>query len=269
MVTGPMNELGSTLNSLNDLGSKHVSILYSRQRISILIKSETDSSQEKLISLDSGDIKAMLDLFEPIAKDFHTVHFISTSPEVTLIPDGLFEETKAEEYLNQVFGTARGMTVINRHVTALSLRYVCRIASDVYLPIIQCFPQLQHRHLIESMMLETWADLKHGEDLLFRQHQEDENLFSLVFKGKSLLLSTHHRIGDATDIVYHALNTMNTFSIDPQAATLICSGVLAQDKETMELLKSYCPESQFKSARFNTVKAATQFILATQSYCES
>jgi hypothetical protein len=154
------------------------------------------------------------------------------------------------------------------HISALSLRYVFGIDNSLEAAIQQSFPQARIKHLCEALLIEAWAGQGHSDKVIFRLHQEADSLFLFVLQGKEVKLFTHHRIGDATDVVYHSLNTIHAQGLDHSEAVLFCSGSLSSEQEGFVLLKSYCPHCYFKPAEFAVTRAPQQFILAAQHYCE-
>ncbi len=267
MVIG-MTELSSALDSLRDLGNKQVSILFSEQCTTVLFSSLLGEENELLIELKESSLLEALSLLAPKGRDFHSISIVSANPQVTFIPDGLFDESKASLYLNSVFGDQRSRMSLLGHVSALSLHYVFGIDADLESAIQKTFPQARVKHLCEALLIEAWAGQDHSDKVIFRLHQEGDSLFLFVLQGKEVKLFTHHRIGDATDVVYHSLNTIHDQGLDHDKAILLCSGSLSSEYEGFELLKSYCPQCYFKPAEFAAALAPHQFILASQHYCE-
>ena len=268
MVIGMMTELSSALDSLRDLGNKQVSILFSEQSTTVLFRCLLGKENELLIELNQSSASDVLQLIAPKGRDFHSISIVSASPQVTFIPDGLFDETKTDLYLNSVFGAQRSRTSLVGHISSLSLHYVFGIDTTLNDAIEQSFPQARVMHLCEALLIEAWAGQDHSDNVIFRLHKEEDSLFILVLQGKEVKLLTHHRIGDATDVVYHSLNTIHAQGLDHDRATIQCSGSLSSEYEGFELLKSYCPNCSYKPAEFPAAQAPHQFILASQHYCE-
>ena len=268
MVIGAMTELVSALDSLTELGNTKVSILFTDFGTTVLFTPVQGEETEQLFELSDTVPSEILEILAPKGRDFKSVTFFSATPQVTCIPDGLFDEDKSATYLNTVFGQQRNRKVGVGQVPAVSLHYVFGIDESLYSAIQTSFPQARVKHLCEAMLIEAWAQQDHGDEMTFRLHQERESLFFLVIEGKELKLFTHHRIADATDVVYHSLNTIHAMGLDHDKARLFCSGSLLVESEAFNLLESYCPDCTFQSAEFLGVNAPHQFILAAQSYCE-
>ncbi len=268
MVTGTMTELSSALESLDDIGNKEVSLLFSSNSVNVLFRSIQGEDPNQLIEIVGIDPSNIVREMALLGRDFHAATVFSSSPQITCIPDGLFDEAKSKLYLDSVFGEQRNREAISVHIPALSLHYVFAIEVSLRDSLIEAFPQSRLKHSCESILIEAWAEQGHDNNIIFRLHQENESLFLVVFEGKELKLLTHHHIGDATDIVYHTLNTIHALGIDHDKANVKCSGSLSIGSEAFELLKSYCPRCLFKAAEFGQLKAPHQFILAVQSYCE-
>lgn len=263
-----MTELSSVLGSLTDFGSTKISLLFTDYGTTILFSPVQGKKGEQLLELPDCEISDVLKVLTPMGRDFHSVTFFSATPQVTCIPDGLFDVAMSETYLDTVFGEQRGRKTGIGHVPAVSLHYVFGIDDSLYSAIQASIPQARIKHLCEAMLIEAWAQQDHGDQMTFRLHQEGESLFLLVIEGKELKLFTHHRIADATDVVYHSLNTIHAMGLDHDKARLSCSGSLLGESEAFGLLESYCPQCNFQSADFLGVNAPHQFILAAQSYCE-
>lgn len=263
-----MTELSSALDSLEELGNKEISLLYSDDSINVLFRPVQGIGDEQLLEMDSIGPDQIVGTMMQKGRDFHSATVFSSTPQVTCVPDGLFDETKSVLYLDSVFGKQRNREAISVHIPTLSLHYVFAIEQSLHTSIKKAFPQVRLKHLCESLLIEAWAEHGHGDEVIFRLHQEKNSLFLIVLKGKELKLFTHHHIGDATDIVYHSLNTIHAMGIDHAEADLACSGSLSTESEAFSLLRSYCPNCHFKMAEFSELKAPHQFILAAQSYCE-
>jgi hypothetical protein len=235
----------------------------------MLFDSRIQEQERFLVTIESGNLESSINNFEDIGSDFEEIRVISDAIEVSLVPDGLFDSSHPETYLDVCFGPTRSRMVQLHHLSPIGLHSVFGLSQSFIELIGGVFPQATFLHLRDVLIMSAWKRLSHEAGLDFSAHLQENRLALVVFNGKHLIKCTQYTIGDPTDIVYHCLNAMEIQNADYKAITLHCSGSLGPGSEAFELLRAYCPQAEFQAAPGLEKQYEDLFILAQHHLCVS
>ncbi|NNC83143.1 MAG: DUF3822 family protein [Flavobacteriales bacterium] len=266
MVTGKKTDLDRYLEHLDHPATVHLGILLQATSYTLCF-STIDRDAEMHIYRESLSDSRLNERFSTIGKDFGSVTVYSSSKEVTLVPDGLFDPSRKEEYLTLIFGQGR-RKVASTHIENLDLHSIYSLEDEVYQELMGFFPQIKVKHASDPVLTQAWVNQSFSSDHLFRLHVLDQQLFAMVFKGKELRLFNVFDIPDDTDLVYHTLNIIHGMRVDHAQAVIVISGECSDSDSGHKLLKTYCPRLQYLSGPVDS-QGIGEFSLTHYRYCES
>ncbi len=268
MVTGKkIDVLNEVLTGL-DPRNQHLGLFISDNRISLCFTSIQSPVQKIVLPLKDSVLSEILNVLESGGKDFHTATAFIATKEITLVPEGVFQPSSSQQYLDSVFGTSRS-EIFSQHLEELEIHSLFRMEVGIYASLINVFPQLHVHHIMDAILMETKLNRSFRDSALFRLHKEADDLFLMVYRGKNLELFNVHHIGDPTDLVYHTLNTMELCEVDHSEVDIECSGDMKKSTESFDLLSTYCPQIKYRKGEEIEKGLEEEFVLAHQLLCVS
>ncbi|NNK80407.1 MAG: DUF3822 family protein [Flavobacteriales bacterium] len=266
MVTGKKTDFHNHLRSISSLGDKHLGILIGGESFRIALSDNGSDDTIAYFNFDNISAEEIIKTFKLFGMDLGSVDIYSSDPQVTLIPEGIFAENNADEIIEAVYGESRKHS-LHSYLESLQLYSIFRMEKEISLALGSCFPQMHVHHLADTVITQSWAQRSFSSGHYFRLHLEGHALFIALFNGKELLLFNTQYIREATDLVYHVLNTVQSSKVDNTSAEIGCSGELMTESESFILLKSYCPKTEFIQPK-NPNSDSRDFILDNHRYCE-
>jgi|GEM_PF-3938274 len=268
--------LASALRSVNPLRS-HLSLHLSERHLDFLI---TDVQSRRHIkksrlSLSETPLDTILKGLSATESPYRSVSLSLTSFERTLVPDGLYIENRASEYLELLFDLPRNTSVFTDHIESMDSRLVFAIEKDKTKTVISYFPTCRIHHgtsiLLESMHRES----RFGDSPHVLLHIEGGRMEVLIMQSRKAIFFNAFQVENETDVAYHLLHTLEMKAIDHESIEIALAGEKGRLSEEFELLSAYCPKlhmAEFKETlegmkQLTENELARDLILLNQYQC--
>ena len=167
-------------------------------------------------------------------------------PETVLIPDNLFKESTATEYLQLIHGDIINQVVkteavdVNPGIT-VATKVKRGLIDAVNSNLMMITMHNSHRAFIENLMNPKRT---YNHSLLKAQLYNDEILIGLVYNSQLLIVQLYEQ-HTPEDILYHLLNVLHQYSLKPEETTLELSGDIELKTPLYENLRKVFPRITF------------------------
>ena len=202
----------------------------------------TSSEENPSIQVIHLDEKEGLKQFDALKNShFKSVILTYYSDQKTLVPEGMFEEEAASNYLDFIYSedSVKGLTT-NDYIQQLE-SHLIYLEKDEINKIKASFPEVRIKHavsvLLEAHMRSTIAT-ESIEVTVFGQENKIEVIAS---NGKKLLLNNSFNVFNPEDFTYYIVYVMDVLGISlKETPVRVCGEV---DEKSFSLLKKYCAKA--------------------------
>jgi hypothetical protein len=243
MVTGKRTEaILANLKGLH-LPSCHLAINMVDGYFSYLITDVNTKRHLKKARLefDFEDLDGILSGLSS-GEPFRSVSYSSLTYERTIIPDGLFKESRCREYLDVLYDLNHGHTVTHEPLGSMDCQMVYTEELEIRDLCISHFPTIKFHHgasiLLESMVRENQFE---GAPHVLIHTRENLAEIMIVMAKKPMFFNSFD-IQNETDLCYHLLHTLEVSNIDYQHAEVSMGGNISSKDSAFKLIQSYCPK---------------------------
>ena len=176
-------------------------------------------------------------------------------PETVLIPNNLFKESTATEYLQLIHGDIINQVVkteavdINPSIT-VATKIKRGLIDAVNSNLMMITIHNSQRAFIENLMN---PNRSYNHSLLKAQLYNDEIMIGLVYNSQLLIAQLYEQHAPE-DILYHLLNVLNQYSLKPEETTLELSGDIELKTPLYENLRKVFPRITFDNPSDELIK---------------
>lgn len=180
-----------------------------------------------------------------LTTDFEEVVLLYATPLYTVVPDSLFDETKASEYLKFNSKILAGDFIAHDHMESID-------AVVVYVPFINInniiyerFGSFRYYHA-SSVLLKKFKTLesRSQEGRAYLNMQRDR--FDLyIFDHGSLQLCNSFQFDTPEDFIYYVLFALEQLKLNPNTLPLVLMGHIEKDDDNFRILYTYVRDLSF------------------------
>jgi len=206
--------------------------------------------------------------------EFSRVTVAVSSPEYTLVPEGLYHPGDEEAFFRKNF-RRQSQILTARHVPSHNLYTVFSIDSEIHKDLNHYFQDPKILHHSQALLAgTTLRKSEPGKALLL--HVQPRMVDLLVTENKGLVLLNSFSWQAKEDVLYYTLYICEQLGLDPDKVSVTTSGEASPDSELFKLLRNYIrniaaikspssgqqmpPEQDFKFFNYST--------LYNLSFCE-
>jgi len=176
-------------------------------------------------------------------------------PETVLIPNNLFKESTATEYLQLIHGDIINQVVKTEAVDINpGITVACKIKRGLIDAVNSNLMMItlhnSHRAFIENLMN---PNRTYNHSLLKAQLYNDEILIGLVYNSQLLIVQLYEQ-HTSEDILYHLLNVLHQYNLKPEETTLELSGDIELKTPLYENLRKVFPRITFDNPSEELIK---------------
>ena len=176
-------------------------------------------------------------------------------PETVLIPNNLFKESNATEYLQLIHGDIINQVVKTEAVDINpGITVACKIKRGLIDAVNSNLMMItlhnSHRAFIENLMN---PNRTYNHSLLKAQLYNDEILIGLVYNSQLLIVQLYEQ-HTSEDILYHFLNVLHQYNLKPEETTLEISGDIELKTPLYENLRKVFPRITFDNPSDELIK---------------
>lgn len=175
-------------------------------------------------------------------------------PETVLIPNDIYKESSAAEYLQLIHGDIINQVIktdaVPDHSITIATKIKRGLIDAVNSNLMMITMHNSYRVFIENLM-DTKRNYNHS--LLKVQLYNDEMLVGLMYDSKLMIVQLYVQ-SSAEDILYHLLNVLHQYNLKPEESTLELSGNIEIKTPLYENLKKVFPRITFDNPSDDLIK---------------
>jgi hypothetical protein len=175
-------------------------------------------------------------------------------PETVLIPNDLYKESTASEYLQLIHGDIINQVIKTEAVTTAGITIATKIKRGlldaVNSNLMMITTHNSHKVFVENLLNPKRA---YNHSLLKVQLYNDEILVGLVYDSKLLIVQLYYQ-STAEDILFHLLNVLQQYNLKPEESILELSGYIEIKTPLYENLKKVFPRITFENPSDEQIK---------------
>ncbi|MEZ5072455.1 MAG: DUF3822 family protein [Bacteroidales bacterium] len=161
-------------------------------------------------------------------------------PAITLVPHPFFEEVRAAAFLRKAAPLPPGDAVQSHPLKDRDLVLVHGVSQGI-LDLEEQIgkePRLIHASACLVSLADQVQASDHQRGMVLAEVQRN-SLDILVIREDKVLLLNRYPLQEASECIYHILNTMKQLGFDRESIPLYLSGILHPDHEYFGLMKKY------------------------------
>jgi Protein of unknown function (DUF3822) len=175
-------------------------------------------------------------------------------PETVLIPNDIYKESAAAEYLQLIHGDIINQVIKTDTVPKHSITVATKIKRGL-IDAVNSNLMMITMHNSYKIFIENLMDSKrnYNHSLLKVQLYNDEMLVGLMYDSKLMIVQLYAQ-SSPEDILYHLLNVLQQYSLKPEESTLELSGNIEIKTPLYENLKKVFPRITFENPNEELIK---------------
>lgn len=206
------------------------------------------------VGYNQAPLKVLTEGLHSISTGHTEVYCTLKYPFFVLIPESLFEESNAADYLMDA--DLKGKKVVWDNITRNQIICVYAVEQDVYDKLVLKYPNGIIRHYAAVMIDHSLKTASKANATVVAIDFENEEFYMSICKGNDLLLCNKFEFKSPEDVLYFVLYSLEQFQLKPEMAKVYLSGLVENNMASVILLKEYFADVFSNEA--NSI-AATEF----------
>jgi hypothetical protein len=175
---------------------------------------------------------------------FQEVRVIIDTPEVTVVPQDLFDDDKKEDLfaLNNDIGPNE--YVLSNHSSAYDVEVLFLVQKELYAFLNKNFSKIRFVHQLSLMLDQSNKYPDKAQEQLFVSYSEHH--FSVVaLRNNSLVYHNAFKLIVPDDLIYYFLLVIQELGFDQYASKAVLDGVIDEKVNKLLVIKQYLAQMDF------------------------
>jgi hypothetical protein len=193
--------------------------------------------------LEGEDLETALQSLAPLSKDFAEVGIYIESAQVTLIPEGLYDQESLHSYLPFIYSTDPGHCFSTRAST-LDAYWVFALEATTEELLYSLFPQAHIQHCAAPILEGLLREPRQEGAFLLHVHCMKKKALIMASSGRTLRNLHIFDIAHGNDLIYHLANTKEQLEESHERCIISYSGELKEGDALLGLISRFFAEAR-------------------------